>query len=226
MFEKTVTLCSLMMGVATFQAYGENMNFEKYELRSYWWTTYLNSEDHVDKSYVIKYSFLEKTLSKVYYISERDNTEKVLYKFVQDLGGQHATLSKNLGADNYEKVLSLEYKGNTQGARELNYYYEYSVLDKNSNKIASFYFKKRPNNNKTGRDYTGGFELRTIENKNILVQGLQPDKESSNMDLLLKPKLSKEILLLISNFIVPNTEKKSDLDIKDILYDIATLDEM
>lgn len=220
MFEKTITVCSLMMGFATLQAHANTSNFEKYELRPYWWTTYLNSEEHADTSYVIKYSVLEKTFNKVYYISDRNDPEKILYKFVQELGGEKATLYKTRDGENYEKLLSLDYLGRTQQARQHKYYYEYNVLDKNNNKTASFYFKNQANHKENSQDYTGGFELRSLDNKNVLIQGLQPDKESSNMDILLAPKLSKEVLLLISNFIIPNTEKHSDLDFSAILHSI------
>ena len=84
MFRRVLTSLSLVIGFLTFQAFANTMNFEKYELRPYVLTSYLNSENQAYPSYSIKYSFFEMTMDKIYYIYDKKNTNKVLYKFLFD----------------------------------------------------------------------------------------------------------------------------------------------
>ena len=205
MFGKTFTILSLLISVLSFKANANMLNSEKYVMEPNWgWiTTSLNSESQSDSSYSIKYSFFERTTSKVYYVYDKKDTNKVLYKFVQEPGGRKATLYKKFDGENYETLLSLDYIGRTKQAHNLKYYYEYNILDKDNTIVAHFYYDKMLpwyNHN----DFTGGFELRTPDNNNILIQAFQPDNESYRMELMLAPKLSRELLLAVSSFMIPN----------------------
>lgn len=219
MFRRVLTSLSLVIGFLTFQAFANTMNFEKYELRPYVLTSYLNSENQAYPSYSIKYSFFEMTMDKIYYIYDKKNTNKVLYKFVSSMGGK-ASLYKKIDGDNYKKILSFERESvsfddiftdsahaNKKSARDFGYLYTYNVMDENNTMIAHLYVKKlKPWYQLLENDYTGGFELRSLDNSGVLIQGSQPDNQRYRMELMVAPKLSKVLLLAVSNFMIPHTE--------------------
>ena len=222
MFRKVLTVLSLAICFITFQSFANTIDFKRYTLEPYsgFTTATLDSKGQSEASYSMHYSFFEMTIDKVYYIYDKKNTSKVLYKFVSNFMGP-SSLYKKLDGDKYEKVLSFEpvrsvknffsFKGKEEviKARELGYFYIYNILDKKNNIIAHLYYQKRNTMNHFNSfyDYTGGFELRTPDNESILIKAYQPSYEYYTMQLKVAPNVSKELLLAVSNFMVPTTER-------------------
>ena len=163
-------------------------------------------------NYLIKYSFFELTLSKVYYIYDKENTNKVLYKFVRESNAKKSFLYEKLKGKDYKKLISIEYIGKSKSAQKFNYSYEFNVLDENNYLLAHLFFKKKPYWLKEERDYsgfwdkTGLFELRSPSNADYLMYGFKKDKESDKISIYALSSLPIELKLAITSFLIPKTK--------------------